>query len=341
MRGWVVGLLLCVGTATAHAGWQDRTVLVGETVREFRLFLPAFPQRNLPLVIALHGGGGNRSTMEEMANLSWFAQLYGTAVAYPEGTGEESFDTFFGTWNAGRCCGDARTDNVDDVGFLRAVITDLRRTPLIDPARVYILGHSNGAMMAYRAACEMADQVAAIATVGSLGVFDSGSGVYDQCPLVAAVPTLHIHGTEDICSPIAGGTGGECIALFLSAWLGTDVEGDPASRVDKPPLAEFFANWMAMQGYERLPWYEYPGAGAACAVYGEGLSLRAKRCVVQGMGHTWPGGKYGGPCEQLPLSRACEAWKSVVAGSADGAFLPYQGFSATRMIFDFFRRYRR
>ena len=61
------------------------------------------------------------------------------------------------SWNAGRCCGQARAAklNVDDVSFLRMVAADvLAAEPGVDPTRVYFAGHSTGCMMAQRMALD-------------------------------------------------------------------------------------------------------------------------------------------------------------------------------------------
>lgn len=63
----------------------------------------------------------------------------------------------FGTWNAGSCCADALRENVDDVGFVSALIGRLVKERAVDPARVYATGMSNGAQLSYRLACELAD----------------------------------------------------------------------------------------------------------------------------------------------------------------------------------------
>src|SRR5690606_41449164 len=65
------------------------------------------------------------------------------------------------TWNAGACCARARDEQVDDVGFLRAVLADVKRRIRVDASRVYVVGMSNGAMMAYRIACQASGDIRA------------------------------------------------------------------------------------------------------------------------------------------------------------------------------------
>ncbi len=86
------------------------------------------------------------------------AAAQGIAVAYPDGIG--------GSWNAGGCCGQAEADDLDDVGFILALVDELVASYSIDPDRVYLTGFSNGGLLAYRLACE-SDRFAAIAPVGA------------------------------------------------------------------------------------------------------------------------------------------------------------------------------
>ena len=52
------------------------------------------------------------------------------------------------SWNAGGCCGAAAQQDVDDLGFLRAVVGWVAARA--DVSSNYAIGMSNGGMMAYR-----------------------------------------------------------------------------------------------------------------------------------------------------------------------------------------------
>src|SRR5437773_1561304 len=79
-----------------------------------------------------------------------------------------------GDWNAGTCCGAAARENVDDVGFLKAVIDRVSKQLPVDQKRIYIAGFSDGGRMAYHAACQLSSTIAAIGVV-------SGSLLDDHC----------------------------------------------------------------------------------------------------------------------------------------------------------------
>ncbi len=131
--------------------------------------------------------------MELSSGLSTFADSHGFVVAYGQGDGN--------LWNAGDCCGG---DKADDLSYLRAVVTTTEHLVRVDPTRVYVIGMSNGGMMAYRAECE------------EPGLFAAAGNVAGA--LLADVPCSHtivhvydIHGTADTTVPLDGGIGFEHI----------------------------------------------------------------------------------------------------------------------------------
>ena len=162
--------------------------------RTYQMFVPARNGR-LPLVIALHGGGGNGAQVAKSAGLIDEAAKEGFVLALPEGSSR------FGkleTWNAGGCCAYAMREKIDDIGFIRALIDELERTQPVDPKRIYVVGMSNGGMMAERVAIELGDRIAGAAVfVGAL--------FGNEPRPVAAVPMLIVNAEKDEQVPIAGG----------------------------------------------------------------------------------------------------------------------------------------
>lgn len=78
-------------------------------------------------------------------------------MVYPDGHGK--------SWNAGGCCPSATGDKVDDVGFVKAIISALAADACIDLDHVHASGCSNGGAMSFRLACDAADVIAAVAPV--------------------------------------------------------------------------------------------------------------------------------------------------------------------------------
>jgi len=195
--------LTSTGAAAHPADDADPWVslAVGGLDRHYLLHLPAGGRGEapaLPLVIVLHGAGGDARSMADMTGFSPIADWQHFIVAYPEGT-SIGIDPPHPTWNAGFCCGAAARNHVDDLAFLSALIERLAAEQPIDRRRIYLTGLSNGAMLAYRFAAEHPEQVAAIAPVaGTIG----GTAGTGQPPITIErpdrpVPVLIIHGMLD------------------------------------------------------------------------------------------------------------------------------------------------
>lgn len=190
--------------AVAPAGTvTDGTVRTADgRDRRYRLFVPAAlpTSTRAPLLVALHGGLGSSAQFAANTGFDGLAEANGFVVVYPDGIGAASDGSGGQTWNGGSCCGAAARLGVDDVGFVRQLLDALERDLAVDPARIFVAGHSNGAILAYRLACELSDRIAAI------GV-QAGSLEIDGCAPSRPVAAFHLHGGADTNLPIAGGRG--------------------------------------------------------------------------------------------------------------------------------------
>jgi len=185
----LVLVLLALVLAPCLAARPDRHEL-GE--RSYLLHVPDNLTSPAPLLLALHGGGGNAAQFERWTKLSQLADREGFLVVYPEGIGHN--------WNDGRQDVQARAflEKVDDVAFLRAVVEDVARQHPVDRSRVYATGVSNGGFMSSRLGIEAPDLVAAIAPVVG--------GIAEGLPApTKPVGVLIIQGTEDPLVPYGGG----------------------------------------------------------------------------------------------------------------------------------------
>jgi len=157
----------------ARAGWKgcrpaaieagvsnSGCVKVGGHSRRYRLHLPkGYHGERLPLVIGLHGGGGKPRQFEGYSALSQVSDRTGSfIVVYPKGVD--------GHWNDGRPGVNAQ---VDDLAFLAALIDHLDHLDevTIDRRRVFVVGMSNGGLMALRVGCERPDLVAGLGVVAA------------------------------------------------------------------------------------------------------------------------------------------------------------------------------
>ena len=249
---------------------------------------PRAAQAPVPLVLVLHGGGGNGENVQRMTGFTDVARREGFAVAYPEGTGR------FGrllTWNAGHCCGYAMNERVDDVGFLATLIDSLVARGIADPARVYVTGISNGAMMAHRMGIEASARVAAIAPVVG-GLFG------DERTPDTPVSALLVNGWLDRSVPAAGGLSG---GRFANTWDGTPLR----------PAAWQGDYWAAANGCRDAGTEVLRGTvrerDAACA---PGISVRS--LMLLDNGHAWPGARHASALSDPP-STALDATEVIWA----------------------------
>ncbi|MEJ0065201.1 MAG: prolyl oligopeptidase family serine peptidase [Caulobacteraceae bacterium] len=166
------------------------------------------PPGSRALVVVLHGGLGNAQRIagqrsESALNMDALADQRGFIVAYLNGTQVARLlsPRMLG-WNAGGgCCGLPAQNDVDDVGYIRGAVDYLAGRYGVDRGRVFAIGHSNGAMMAQRLACETTVFAAVVAVSGPLNLDAT------RCPAATGQRVLAIHGADDQNVPIAGGRG--------------------------------------------------------------------------------------------------------------------------------------
>ncbi len=197
--------LACRREASSLAGETTRILTHDEIERSYILYIPPSLNSTQPasVVLAFHGGGSNAENAIRMTDFNSRADEEGFIVVYPNGTGR--LEDKILTWNGGTCCGYAQENNVDDVGFVRAIIADLQTIASLDTKRIYATGISNGAIMSYRLACKASDIFAAVAPV-------AGTLNYAQCQPEEPISIIHFHGTEDGHVPYTGGAGPDSIA---------------------------------------------------------------------------------------------------------------------------------
>lgn len=238
---------------------QQRQVTVDGATRHYRLFTPlsAFRDRPSPLVVVLHGVGNSPEATAGLTEFDRQAQASGFVVAYPQGV-ELS-------WNAGFCCAAAFVQDVDDVGFLNRLLDQLGAEDRIDHDRVFVVGVSAGAMMAYRFACESAERVRGVGSV-------AGAMLLEPCEPTRPVSVIEIHGTADPLVPYHGGQ--------------VEPPGAQASA-PVPPTPAVAAHWASLDGCPDTPatHREGPVTTTTWAGCRNGASVRL--VTVEGGGHTW------------------------------------------------------
>lgn len=238
--------------------------------------------KRFPLLIFLHGAGGSANQAMRQTNLTGLSDHAGFIAAFPEGLGPEGGQA----WNAWGCCGYARDAKVDDVGYLAALILRLKADLPVDQRRVYLVGFSNGGMLAHRFALERPGVAAAIAVVSGGMPCDlpAEPGKAD----VRGV--LVVHGDQDR------------VARFGA------LEAPTGNVCEDAPVRGQVQYWVRRLGLNPEPQVQdLPASPARVEVYGParqggGRNTHAKTgsadshaaevrfVVVKGGGHAWPGG---------------------------------------------------
>jgi len=179
----------------------------------------------VPLVMMLHGYGFSATEEEIYLGITAQSDKQGFIYAMPNGTLDTAGNPF---WNADDACCNFYGSTVDDSTYLSNVITEIEKSYTIDPKRVFLMGHSNGAFMSYRMACDHADQIAAIVSLAGAMPTDA-----TKCKPSAPVATLEIHGSADPTILFAGGDIDQIV---------------PPAVVAYPPVTTTVADWVAIDG---------------------------------------------------------------------------------------------
>ncbi|PJJ72493.1 polyhydroxybutyrate depolymerase [Diaminobutyricimonas aerilata] len=262
--------LLLVGCTPPGAARTETVHLTVDGIeRSARVTSPAADDADrLPVVIALHGAGQNAARFDELTRFPDAVAERRFVLVTPSGTGANGLTL---GWNAGACCQAAEGD-VDDIAFLEDLVARVARDHPIDSERVYLAGFSNGGMLAYRAACERGERIAAIAVV-------AGSQVVDECPAPSAMAVYAMHGTADPTVPYDGGEPvrppypgaplweNRSVAESLGFWAERDLcAGAPAATVDGPVTRQVWPGCRivldTVRGGEHT-WFGAPGSREA------------------------------------------------------------------------------
>ena len=237
------------------------------------MFVPGSYDTATPmaLVLALHGGGGNGEEMCSLpGGIQELAESEGFIVTCPDAVEDH--------WNDGRGNEQYRSqaEDIDDVGFLLALVEWLPEDYNVDPARIYVTGASNGGMMTQRLACEASGVFAAAAVV------IASQPVNLDCLPDRPISILFMNGTDDPLMPYEGGQVrfyrqelGEVLSTQETVTFWAGVNGcDPA------PVTEMLPDLDPEDGTRiRLDAYFGCDQGSRVLLY-----------TMQGGGHTWPGG---------------------------------------------------
>ncbi|MEX0964208.1 MAG: PHB depolymerase family esterase [Pseudohongiellaceae bacterium] len=173
-----------------------------------------------PLIVLLHGYTSSGARQNAYMGFSDIADQYGFLLVAPDGDKEAGADQNR-FWNASSACCNFYQSEVNDSAYVLNIINAAKAEFNVDPNRVYLVGHSNGGFMSYRAAYDHSETIAAIASL-------AGASHIDERPApTSPVHVLQIHGTAD-------GT---------IAYEGDDIQGNPY-----PSALASVTQWAAYNG---------------------------------------------------------------------------------------------
>ena len=223
-------------------------------VRTYELRLPPSYDESTPapLIIAFHGSPDQGIPFAGRIGLDSAAHEAGFITAYPDGINS--------TWIP------------PDATFVRTLIRQLLGGLAVDERRVYVTGFSIGGQITHWLACDLADVLAGAASVGAT----MGRGSREDCDPSRPMPMVMIHGTSDPVFPwegqSVGGTGRLSVAETVEVWL-------DFNRCVKNPGIESLRDVEDDGTTVRKENYLQCAGGTDVILY-----------VVEGGGHTWPGG---------------------------------------------------
>lgn len=252
----------------------EKTITVDGRERVYYVFAPLKANRELPLVLVLHGGGGGARKMERNLRFNHLARREGFLVCYPQ--------ALHSNWNDGRGVNfiPEQRDNIDDVKYIRAVVNDIVKQHRVDRSRIFVTGASNGGIMSHRLAAEASDVFAAIAPV-----------IGGMSPAVARnfhpkypVSLFIIQGDADPLVPIEGG--------FIRFGFGRK-----RLRGKVIPLKETIAKYLRHNRIAGKPTVTMlkdtdpdDGTTTQATLYPPGAGgVKMQVYLVHNGGHTWPG----------------------------------------------------
>ena len=245
---------------------EYRRLQVDGLDRRYRLVTPASARDgDAPLVLALHGGGNTADSLADTTQLDPAATRHGFVIAYPEAWER-------GVWNGGFCCTGGRGSAAADLHFLDQVIDDVAGVRNVDLDRVYAVGVSAGGVMAYRLGCELAPEIAGVASV-------AGVMQLDDCHPAEPLSILEIHGTADDLVPYAGG-------VVISPRVATQTA---------PPTPAVAERWASLNACPAPATTVTEGLVTTTSWTACGDGTEVRLVTVEGGTHNWYATEFGPP----------------------------------------------
>ncbi len=179
-------LLLAALALASPASAESLVVPVAGLERQALLFLPETrPPAGVPLVLVFHGHGG---TMQHAARKFRIHEVWpDAAVVYPQGLATATPRDPQGRLPGWQVRPGQEGDR--DLLFVDALLAEVRKRCPVDPARVYVTGHSNGGAFTYLLWYSRPGLFAAVAP--------SAAAPQRGVDRLEPLPAMHVAGTQD------------------------------------------------------------------------------------------------------------------------------------------------
>ena len=282
----------------------DKTITVDNRERQYLVHLPPSfsTQKNLPVIFAFHGGGGEYKKTIRYYNLNELANDNGYIVVYPNAVNK--------AWSMRGVSSRVKNidDGVDDVHFISTLLDYLIANYKADSNHVFCTGISRGGIFSLFLAWQLSDRITAIAPVCA----SIPQAIADEYTFKHPTPVLLINGTEDPLISYKGGAGkmnGRNAGSQTANMLPTEVL---VSKIVK------LNNCAASAEPTNLPDADpHDGCTATAYLYACDDAPVEFIKIING-GHTWPGGFQYLP--KMIIGRTC------------------RDFNAEEKVFAFFKK---
>lgn len=288
---------------------QSQSTIIGNFTfdginRSYRLYVPASYVHGVPapLLFNLHGYGSNNIEQELYGDFRPIADTAGFLLVHPNGTLDFNNTLHWNTFG---------TSNVNDVGFLSALIDSIASVYSVDSQRVYSTGMSNGGFMSFALACNLSSRIAAVASVtGSMTNVNLGA-----CLPSKPVPVMQIHGTADATVPYNGNFFFAAVPAVLNFWVSANVCN---TQPIITPVPDINPN---------------DGSTAELYVYHDGLSgTEVQHYKITGGGHSWPGAPININSTNMDFSASAVIWNFFRRYNLDGIITSSSKINYSAMV---------
>ncbi len=282
----------------------DKTIIVDGRERQYLIHLPAsFTSADkLPLILALHGGGGTYKNTIKFYGFDKLADKYNFIIVYPNAVNK--------AWSMPGISSRVKNldKTVDDIKFISILLDSLVANYKVDSKRIFCSGISRGGMFSFYLAYQLGNRIAGIAPVCG-GISQTVAANYS---FKKPMPVLMINGTEDPLVRYNGGAG---------KFNKRNAESEDA---DMLPSEDLLAKIVKLNNCNEKPVVTNipdtdPNDGCNAVDYIYSCNNIPVEFIKEiGAGHTWPGGS-----QYLP---------KFIIGSV------CRDFSASEKIFEFFMK---